>query len=1231
MPIFNNILAGAAGQSGGGGFVIEKSLRFKGDADASLTRTPTTAGSQSAFTLSTWVKRSLSTTYEYLMWTTTSFYINFTAGDVLEIALYAPDGSSWAVIATSQAKFRDPSAWYHIVVSVDSSAGTTNADRLKLWVNGVESPLTYTVYWGGLITGNISDVNTTIQHEIGARNAYPCDFYLADYYWIDGQALAATDFGEYDDNGVWQPKKFAGTHGTNGFHLDFSDDSTQAALGTDSSGNNNTWLVHNLTHTGTIYQNNGSITVNNGRTDSAGSFANVFNGTVNANAANAYGFLSGAMDFTWILDTPLSFSSQLRVWTGFAGGTVYLNDDTTGVSSVNNGYTTLATSAGTLSKIRFTVGSGGGWWAGVLFDGNLLTSGNPPDFDSLIDTPTNYEADSGNNGGNYAVWNPLTLRTYNSSTASLSNGNLNFDISTTGYASVVSTVATGTSGKYYCEISFSGSRPTSVNIDYIGVVPVSSYNTFDSSSNESDLMRALNALSITASTTKVQQCKGTGSNNPNTDWVNSAGIDADDVVGIGIDCDTNTLTFYKNGTSLGTYPHSLESGTSYLVFITDWGNTGTQVSSFILNAGQRPFAYTPPTGYKSLCTTNLDDPLIADSSTAFNVALWTGNGSTQSVTTGISPDLVWIKSRSFATDHALFDTVRGATKRLRSNQTNAENTDANTLTVFNSDGFSLGSSSAVNLNNGTFAAWAWDGGDLVSNSTSSHNQSQTWSNGWTGNSGSSGRVPTNAFDGDLTTLAFPGNNSANEYVEYSFTAIPVNTSLEFYLSFDSGGAQRGQLWVNDTNVTSSLGSGNAQWFTVTGQSTLSKIKILTTATNYYVNLHAVRVDGKILIDPGVIPAGGLNSSFYNTSDTWSDDLSSPQGAYGSSSVANAFDGSLTVGFEAGNPSGNYSTIRFQPASAITVNSSLRIHVFDLNNANVAYQYRVNDGSWTSWPGTSSPYRIWRDLGFTGTLNSFEYRSSTNSSYKPTLYAVEIDGKMLINSGTSLSGLTQYPSIASTVRANPSAGFSIVSYAGSSSAATVGHGLNAKPSLVIVKNRTTASNWPTWHEGLGDGTKYLSLHDDGGENTSSAYWNSTEPTSTTVSLGTTTGVNEPGGVHIAYCFAPVEGYSAFGTYLGNLDANGSFAFCGFAPALVVVKASSASGNWYAYDRARGQTNPNDNELYWNLDSQEYTINRDIDFLSNGFKIRTNDSGFNASGVTYIWMAWAESPFKTSRAR
>ena len=223
------------------------------------------------------------------------------------------------------------------------------------------------------------------------------------------------------------------------------------------------------------------------------------------------------------------------------------------------------------------------------------------------------------------------------------------------------------------------------------------------------------------------------------------------------------------------------------------------------------------------------------------------------------------------------------------------------------------------------------------------------------------------------------------------------------------------------------------------------------------------------------------------------------------------------------------------------------------------------------------------------------------------------------------------SITSSVRANPTAGFSIckITTPSSDGAYTFGHGLNAVPKLVIYRIYDQSMSWYVHHGSL-NANEYLLLNSTNAKSSGgSVVFNNTYPTSSVVSdyAGNSSHHNE-GRNMIYYCFAPVEGYSAFGTYLGNLNANGSFAFCGFAPALVVVKAASSTGNWYAYDRARGPINPNDNEIYWNLTAQEYTINRDIDFLSNGFKIRTNDNGFNASGVTYIWMAWAENPFQAN---
>ncbi len=168
------------------------------------------------------------------------------------------------------------------------------------------------------------------------------------------------------------------------------------------------------------------------------------------------------------------------------------------------------------------------------------------------------------------------------------------------------------------------------------------------------------------------------------------------------DADAGSLTFYKNGVSQGVNSTGLTG--EYFPYAPTWNYNAAY------NFGQRPFAH-PVSNYLPLSTTNLPTPTIADGSDYFDAKLWTGNGSTQSITgLEFSPDFVWIKSRNFATDHALFDAVRGATKRLRSNQTNAENTDANTLTAFNSDGFSLGSSSAVNNNTKTFVGWAWDAG-----------------------------------------------------------------------------------------------------------------------------------------------------------------------------------------------------------------------------------------------------------------------------------------------------------------------------------------------------------------------------------------------------------------------------------------------------------------------------------------------------------------------------------------
>jgi hypothetical protein len=244
---------------------------------------------------------------------------------------------------------------------------------------------------------------------------------------------------------------------------------------------------------------------------------------------------------------------------------------------------------------------------------------------------------------------------------------------------------------------------------------------------------------------------------------------------------------------------------------------------------------------------------------------------------------------------------------------------------------------------------------------------------------------------------------------------------------------------------------------------------------------------------------------------------------------------------------------------------------------------------------------------------------------------------LANAGTAVTN-TQ-GSITSTVSASTTAGFSIVTYTGSGSAATVGHGLGATPSMIIIKDRDNGTyDWNVYHASLSSPTTlklYLNTTDaENNGGTNSGTWNSTAPTSTVFSLGTFLNVNKSGDNFVAYCFAPIAGYSAFGSYTGNGSTDGPFIFTGFRPRFVMIKLSSGSGSgWLIYDSSRNTYNLTDLYLQANQSNAEAGSSTDnpFDFLSNGFKARYSNSATNQSGGTFIYMAFAENPFKYANAR
>jgi hypothetical protein len=227
------------------------------------------------------------------------------------------------------------------------------------------------------------------------------------------------------------------------------------------------------------------------------------------------------------------------------------------------------------------------------------------------------------------------------------------------------------------------------------------------------------------------------------------------------------------------------------------------------------------------------------------------------------------------------------------------------------------------------------------------------------------------------------------------------------------------------------------------------------------------------------------------------------------------------------------------------------------------------------------------------------------------------------------------SITSQVSANTAAGFSIVTWTGTGANATVGHGLGAVPRMMILANRGTTHDTIVYHASLPSASYriYLNLTDaqDAGAATS---FNSLAPTSSVINLGSNLYTNGSGYQMVAYCFAAVPGYSAFGSYTGNGSSDGPFCYTGFRPRFVLVKCSSnstASTVWTIWDTSRSPYNASVNELLANSSAAEVVDSNGIDILSNGFKPKRNSEYANLSGWTYIYAAFAECPLKYSNAR
>jgi len=233
-------------------------------------------------------------------------------------------------------------------------------------------------------------------------------------------------------------------------------------------------------------------------------------------------------------------------------------------------------------------------------------------------------------------------------------------------------------------------------------------------------------------------------------------------------------------------------------------------------------------------------------------------------------------------------------------------------------------------------------------------------------------------------------------------------------------------------------------------------------------------------------------------------------------------------------------------------------------------------------------------------------------------------------GNSSGSSNSNGSITSTVSVSTDAGFSILSYTGTGSNATIGHGLGSVPAWIITKNRDATQPLRIYHKALG-ATFGMILNDTSVKDDDNTAWNDTEPTSSVFSVGSSANTNNSSDDFIAYCFAEKTGYSKFGSYVGNGNADGTFIYTGFKPAWVLIKRTDGgTDNWNLYDNKRLGYNTNYSFLIANENNAENTTTStaNLDILSNGFKIRGSTGHTNTSGGIYIFMAFAESPFTNS---
>jgi hypothetical protein len=728
------------------------------------------------------------------------------------------------------------------------------------------------------------------------------------------------------------------------------------------------------------------------------------------------------------------------------------------------------------------------------------------------------------------------------------------------------------------------------------------------------------------------------------------------------------VEIYLDGNKLTTTNTNTGTGTN-TSWITYPAYSGT-IKSFVGISRQNTPEYTNgsndqlrffsralrPYEVEALYTEEYCTPTIVPSE-HFNTVLYTGNGSTQSVTgVGFEPDFVWIKDRFVAEWHGLMDSVRGSSQVLYSNATNQEASTSD-VTSFNSDGFSLtNNNNFTNRNGDSYVAWNWKAGGAAVTNTDGTITSQVSANteagfsvvSWTG-SGAANATVGHGLNNTPSLYITKRRNSTGNWVLFATTLLPTANAQEYLVLNNtdaSGGASQALPTSNILNVESVFDNISSATY----------IAYCFAEVEGFSNFGSYAGTGSSVtqsIVTGFEPAFVIIKDYSAGGSWWIED--NKRGAE-KSLKANSSDAESTTNYV------EFLENGFTVTSGLNDNSAGSKFIYmafaaDPTTIEPSLEDSFNTVTWT---GDSVQGRSISGVGFAPDFTWIKKR--TGVSYNSLFDTVRGAGNKLVSNetlaeyGNTYGGVSVFESdgfavnslgvtnlgdvnlspntyvawnwkaaeipainsngsIPSVVSANPAAGFSIVSYTGNGANATIGHGLGIAPNVILFKDRTIARNWRVYHSAIGAGQN-LKLNTTDAASSDAAIFQSTTPTENVFYVGASGDVNANTDNFIAYCFAEVAGFSKFGSYTGTGSA-GNFQDCGFEPAFVMLKGSSFGTNWNIFDNKRGASKV----LNSNLSQAEGTYPPDNTYVisENGFSF-TGYYG-NDSGQTFIYMAFA----------